>query len=803
MTDPAPSPGPLGPPPAGPRPDEVRLSQDLGLRDATLLGVGALLGGGVFVLVGIAAGVAGPAVLLAFALNGLITIPTLMVYAELGSAYHDAGGGYLWVKDGLGQPWGFLGGWMGWFSHAVACAVYALASAAFFVWLLGTIGIALPGLLADDAIAMKAFAALFLAGFVGLNYVGVHQSAKTENAITYVVLLVTFLFICFGLYAAFTNPARVSANFTESFPHGAEGLFLAMGLTFIAFEGYEVIAQASEEVRNAKYNIPKAIWLSLAIVVPIYLLVVFVTIGATLNPEGGPSWLFLSGHAEVAIVEAAAQFMPYGGLVVVSAGLLMQLTALNATIYSSSRVSFAMGRDRNLPKAFASVHPRRRTPHVSVFVSGAIVLAAVLTLPIHAVAAAADIMFLLLFFLVDLSYIKLRKTTKHLDFGYRAKGFPVLPLLGLAGQVFLAVYLFRYSPTAWYTALVWLGVGALVYYAYARRNERPVVPRIPVDTTTVFAARGAERRPYRVLVPVANPATVEALMRIAVPLARENDGEVVILNVITVPPTTLPSAARDLWREGEPLLEQARAAAGDVPTHTIVKIGHDTAHAILETIEEEEADVMVLGWRGHRRAKDFVFGSTLDPILRRAPCRLLLVRLTGSGRFEKVLVPTRLGRQAPLALSVATTLAHQHGGEVDVLHVITPASAEEVAPSLREPLIRRLLQEEVRPPVEPNILLRESEDVVGTVVAESSEHDVLVVGASGETAWRLYLLGDPIERIAREAKGTVIVVKEPGLLRRAVAYRMADAVVKWAGYLRRDRDVAERASILPRTPRRR
>ncbi|MEA3165670.1 MAG: basic amino acid/polyamine antiporter, family, partial [Thermoplasmata archaeon] len=106
---------------------EVRLAREITFLDATMLGVGALMGGGVFVLLGIAAGVSGPALILALFFNGFITIPTLLVYAELGSASDDAGGGYLWAKEGLGQPFGFLGGWLGWFSHVIACSLYALA----------------------------------------------------------------------------------------------------------------------------------------------------------------------------------------------------------------------------------------------------------------------------------------------------------------------------------------------------------------------------------------------------------------------------------------------------------------------------------------------------------------------------------------------------------------------------------------------------------------------------------------------------------------------------------------------------
>jgi len=134
-----------------------------------------------------------------------------------------------------------------------------------------------------------------------------------------------------------------------------------MGLTFIAFEGYEIIAQCSEEVRNPERNVPRAIFLSLAIVVPIYLLVAFAALGAV-QPEGMPSWKYLGLHKETALVNVAETFFRGGGVLILIGGLFSTMSALNATIYSSSRVSFAMGRDRNLPAWFGKIHPLRKTP---------------------------------------------------------------------------------------------------------------------------------------------------------------------------------------------------------------------------------------------------------------------------------------------------------------------------------------------------------------------------------------------------------------------------------------------------------
>src|SRR4030067_95575 len=111
---------------------EIRLSREMSLLDATMIGVGAMIGAGIFVLIGIAAGVAGPALILAFVLNGVVALLTAMSYAELGSCYHDAGGGYLWVKEGLPKWNGFLSRWMSWFAHAVACCLYAVGFGAYF-----------------------------------------------------------------------------------------------------------------------------------------------------------------------------------------------------------------------------------------------------------------------------------------------------------------------------------------------------------------------------------------------------------------------------------------------------------------------------------------------------------------------------------------------------------------------------------------------------------------------------------------------------------------------------------------------
>ena len=423
--------------------DDVRLAREMSLFSVTMIGVGAMIGAGIFVLTGIAAGVAGPGLIVAFLLNGVVTLLTAMAYAELGSCFHDAGGGYLWVKAALRQPHGFLSGWMSWFAHAVACSLYALGFGAYSAHVLVEgFGVDVGGL-PFPLEKLLALAACVVFAYV--NYRGASETGKLGNVITMAKILVIGLFIAFGL-GVIADRAGWEVAFEPFFPTGGTGVLMAMGLTFIAFQGYEVIAQCSEEVVEPRRNVPRAVFLALAIVIPIYLLVAFAALGAVTS-EDMPVWQYLGLQKEIAMVEAARQFMPGGAVVFLAGGILSTLSALNATLYSSSRVAFAMGRDANLPDMFSQVHPTRRTPHLALLGSTIVVVAMALLLPIEDVASAADLMFLVIFAQVNVALIRLRKR-KDLARGFRVPWVPVVPVVAIVLQAIIGAYLLRYSPAA-------------------------------------------------------------------------------------------------------------------------------------------------------------------------------------------------------------------------------------------------------------------------------------------------------------------------------------------------------------------
>lgn len=334
------------------------LSRDLGLFSITMMGLGAMIGAGIFVLIGIATGLAGPGVILAFALNGLVALIVGSAYAELGSAMPRAGGVYQWAKE-IPKPFvGFMSGWVSWFGHAVACSLYALGFGSFATELLR---LGLGALPVERILLVNALAAAVVLVFVCVNLIGASEASLAENIVTSFKVIILLVLIGFGMAQVFAEPRPLS-DYQPFLPEGFFGVVVAMGLTFIAFEGYEIITQSGEEVRNPARNIPRAIFISIGVAVPIYVLVAFVLLGGVTPPGDQSVPAYLGSLEELGLAAAAGQLMPYGYVVTLIAGMASTASALNATIFSSSRVAFAIGRDRKLPGVFGRVGSRTEAP---------------------------------------------------------------------------------------------------------------------------------------------------------------------------------------------------------------------------------------------------------------------------------------------------------------------------------------------------------------------------------------------------------------------------------------------------------
>ena len=760
----------------------VGLVRNLGLFDITMIGVGAMIGAGIFVLTGIAAGTAGPALILAFAMNGVITVLTAMVYAELGSAIPEAGGGYLWVKEGLPGPNGFLAGWMSWFAHAVAGSLYGVGFGGFIYELMRIllldpeahhseeIGIFMHGPLhlpfglelSEAQLVQKLFAVLIILLFLYINYRGTSETGAVGNIVTVLKVVIILIFIVSGLFVIFGEPVRFEA-FNPFAPgegmQGIIGIVSAMGLTFIAFEGYEIIVQAGEEVREPRKNIPRAVFLSLAIVVPIYMLVAFVIIGAVDPPEGRPIYEWLGELGEIGIARAAAQFMPFGTFLIMVGALLSTMSALNATTFSSTRVSFAMGRDKALPDRFSSVSSKTRTPHIALGWSGVLILFVALTLPIEDVAASADIMFILLFLQVNLAVITIRsKYGKELKYGFLLPFFPILPMVAIGMQFLLVLSLFGVSIIAWVYAAAWIGLGLLIYFFYARpRQERAhrtaVVQQSELMTPTTDA-------PYRVLVPVANPDSLSTLLSPAIHAARVNGGKVTLLHIVTVPSPTPLSSGYEYLEASDELREKAIAMVRDeaVAVEYIVRVARRLAPAIIDTAHEQRADLMVIGWQGLPDGTGkTALGSNIDQVLSQVNCDVMMLQPGDTGAIKRVLMPVADPRQVGYSLQLIQLFSDTPDIQLDLLHVFavdTPATDRE--------RFTRALQRQIDSVKlhgkQVNLLTDVQPDRIDAIVQAARDYDYVALGETRDPQLRQRLFGNTSMIIAERSRTPVLLL---------------------------------------------
>ena len=738
--------------------DQTTFARDLGLFDATMIGVGAMIGAGIFVLTGIAAGEAGPASILAFALNGAVTLLTAFAYAELASAIPRAGGGYSFVRQAFPGAVGFTAGWMLWFAYTVACSLYALGFAGyfweFFLKYMPAVSQAVFGLVGEHGAAL-IITLLVGTVFIRLNVHGAAVTGRTENVLTMAKVAVLGVFIMYGLRRVMGVPARAAAAFTPFLPNGMGGVLVAMGLTFIAFEGYDLIATVAEEIKEPEKNIPRATFIALTVTVTMYLLILFVSLAAV-DPAQGPSWQFLGRYKETAIVRAAEDFMPaFGVALIVFGGLLSTMSALNATVMASSRVAFSMGRDNWLPRAMAKIHPRQRTPHVAIVTTGVILLAIALLLPIEAVGSAASLIFLLTFAMVNLSVIVLRRKAPEIPRKYRVPFYPATPILGIGLNLFLAVYQFKFQPIAWYLTLGWIAVGLLIYFGWFEKHTAEDRPQVLVPGI----GRRAPYPGYTILVPLHNPENVETLFDFASPIARARHGRIVAVTVVKVARQLPIHEGLRFAHQREGLLERARAcaAARGVPLETDMVVAHNIDDGILTAASQYRADLVLMGWKGFTNTRERLFGEVTDRVIRHAVSDLMVLKIASTRPMKRCFFPTAGGPNARLATEFLTLLAEAFDMTVTAGYVVPLDASDDEEVGGGRWMEKTLINVGETAWLDKTLI--PAKTVAGGLAYASRDFDLVVMGAAKEPFFRRILLGEIPEKVARYSPASMLIVK--------------------------------------------
>lgn len=727
---------------------EVRLAREMSLMDATLIGVGAMIGAGIFVLIGIAAGVAGPGLILTFSLNALIALLTAMSYAELGSCYHDAGGGYLWVKEGLPKWNGFLSGWMSWFAHAVACSLYALGFGAYFTHVLAEFSITLPnwGFLSPQKFLAAAVAILF----AYINFRGASETGKIGNLVTIAKIIILIIFISFGL-ELMIRKGDWRTTFSPFLPNGFSGVFKAMGLTFIAFQGFEVIAQSSEEIKNPKKNIPRAVFLSLLIVVPIYILVAITAIGTVQSGDMKP-WDYLALQKETALVNVARNFFVGGGVLLLIGGVISTVSALNATIYSSSRVAFAMGRDRNFPSFFSKVNAKNFTPQWSILVSLFIIVLMAVSLPIEAVASAADIMFLLLFLQVNLAMISLRKKRKDLDRGFLTPLFPYLTIIGILLLLFLAIYMFKYSILAWIVTIIWSAIGLVMYRFYASKREIEHIRK-------VRTLEQISKKEYNILVYISHESIIESLSNVALAIAKKYTANLIFLYVIEIKEGDKLKSDIKLTDRVHELMQKAQSFAEEssIPSKAIIKISHRISIGIYDTSIEEDCNFILMDRKKNSHFLERLFYSVIDSVLQKSTNEVAILHgEIKREKIKKILIPFGGDIHTQLAAEITPALKEFFNAEIRFGIVFSPKTSDQEKNNKTEQINNLLLENKISAKVVSIV----DTDIVKGILKLSTDNDLLVMGGKTGDFIELLFSKSLVREITEQVECPVLWLKE-------------------------------------------
>lgn len=738
---------------------EITLSRDLGLFDITMIGIGAMIGAGIFVLMGAAKEVAGSAAVVALVLNGFVTFITAMTYAELGSCFPQAGGVYIWAREGLPPPAGFLSGWMSWTAAMIACSLYAVGFGGFVAYLLGPDQFGV--LNTDFFITTKVIAILIVIFFTFINYWGAQTTGRAEGIITMSKIFVLGAFILAGIVQFFRDPSLASDFMNQFLTEGFGPIFLAMGLTFVAFEGYEIIAQSGEEVKNPKKNIPRAIFMSIIVAVTLYVCVFYIAF---------PKLQYVGGSETAMLIAGQDLLGFFGFMLMVVGGLLSTTSALNATIYSSSRVSFAMGRDKVIPTKLGDVNEKRRTPANAVILSGFFIILMALLPAIEILAAAAGIMFLLLFMIANACVITLRKRRPDLDRGFRVPLVPVVPIIGMLLNLGLAIgvwFLFYEEggwsdgQIAWALALIWIVAGLAIHYPTGGRRaiaEIDMEERKELLEILADRRKAVDARVYRVMVPLADLED-ENLVRLGALMAKDGGGELSLMNVYEVPVATPPKSVSFTMvgpriRNMEKLERMARRSEVDV--RSTIKISHSPYQTILNSVEEESVDVLILGWRG-RPGGGRVLGSNIDHLVQRSRCDTIVYKTAGlPEKLNKILVVSGRSWHASHATRLAVLLAKEHDAEITILAVVTEkeTEAEDLAGS------DRLMGICEDGDVPHNLKVIHARTEVSGVVGESAKYDLIVLGATTEWVLRKHAFGGVTDQIAKKVDKPVLMFRK-------------------------------------------
>jgi APA family basic amino acid/polyamine antiporter len=437
------------------------LKKVLGPMDLVLMGIGAIVGTGIFVLTGQGALTAGPALTISFVIAAMACGFAALCYAEFATVVPVAGSIYTYSYATMGEIVAWMIGWDLMLEYGLATSAVSVGWSGYFQSLLGGFGVHLPTALTAAPGSIPGVETLFnlpamviMLILTAMLSFGVRESARANGIMVAIKIAVVLLFIVVG--ARHVQPA----NWQPYMPFGMNGVMSAAALVFFAFIGFDAVTSAAEEVKNPERDLPIGIIGSLAVCTVLYVLVSGIMTGIV------PFQQFAGVAHPVSLALQYAKENWVAGFVDLGA-ILGMTTVILVMTYGQTRIIFAMSRDGLLPAKLSTIHPKFGTPFFATWVVGIVFGLIAAVVPLGVLAELINIGTLAAFCLISVAVVVLRKKRPELPRAFRCPAVPVIPALAVIFCVALMTFL---SKTTWIAFGIWLVIGLAIYFGYSRKN---------------------------------------------------------------------------------------------------------------------------------------------------------------------------------------------------------------------------------------------------------------------------------------------------------------------------------------------
>lgn len=720
---------------------KTTLIRTLSLPSAIAISIGGMLSG-IFVLPGVAFGITGPSVSLAFLVAGICIIPAVLSKAELATAMPKSGGTYVYIDRAFGPLFGVVSGIGLWLSLLLKSA-FSLVGLSAYLYVLVEL----------DSLYTTVVAIVSLLLVLVLNIFGVKKVGNAQLAIVGVSVTSLIVLIALGFNSVSVVPP------TDFLSDGTIGFFSGVAFLYISYAGVTKIAAIAGEISKPEKNLPLTMIISLLLIMAVYVCVSMVLVnfidGDTLATDIRP------------IYTAAAEIGgPIAGYIAGVVGVMTLLSMANSGLLASSRFPFAMARDAALPSIFTSISKQYMTPVFSIVVTAVAIGLAIIFLDVVKIAKLASAFKVLMFVSVNLAVIVFRETNAQwYRPEYKSPLYPFVQIFGILSGLFLLAFL---GLQALLSVLAVFVIGFLVFLAYGRKTNRSGL----LSNYGIFSFLFRGKRGGSSDISLEQEEVIEGVYssdsQIVVPLlGDETSPEMIVEVASSINPTNSINAINIIEAPDQTFLEgvdlvtpkdesvKRRILSLKQTKNTIVTFESLPTHDVVNTIKNitsvQKCEWLVMGWGGRENAGILV-RNPVGWVIKNINANLALFKDNGVRNISKIVLAVRPGRQGNKFIRVTDNICKYYGASLTLLNVISKDASKSQETKLHDSnkeLLRSFSREE-------DSLVIRSNDVVGVISEVSASYDLLIIGSQEKSVWYNVLLGLKSDRFVKNSVCSVL-----------------------------------------------